>query len=86
MIVCVDFRHDDRVLSLVVDEGSHLSCGVCGKTSSSKKDLVRHIISKHVAAPAVFCQFCGKQYKNQNSLQVHISQNHRDQWKRGDQY
>jgi len=55
------------------------SCSQCGKNSQSRKDLKRHIASKHVVSPRVRCQFCEREYKNQPSLQAHISQNHRDQ-------
>ena len=85
--LCSDFRYDERVTAMLVDQGNNLySCGVCNKESNRRADLMKHIINKHVTAPAVVCQFCNKQYKNQNSLQVHISQNHRDQWKRGGQF
>jgi len=71
-------NHDDTVASLIIHEGINIyTCGRCGKTCNKKDHLKRHIISKHMSTPAVECQFCGKQYKNQNSLQVHISQSHR---------
>jgi len=76
------FANDDEsIASLIIHEGTNTyTCGRCGKTCSKKDHLKRHIISKHMTTPAVECQYCGKQYKNQNSLQVHCSQNHKDQW------
>jgi len=72
---------DDSVTSLIIQDGTNsYTCGRCGKNCYKRSHLIRHIISKHVSTPAVNCQFCGKQYKNNNSLQVHISQNHREQW------
>jgi len=72
---------DTAIESLLVHQGAgSYVCASCGKTTSQRTDLMKHIISKHVVAQAVSCQFCGKKYKNQNSLQVHISQNHRELW------
>ena len=72
---------DTAIESLLIHQGAgSYACGSCGKTSAQKTDLMKHIISKHVVAQAIACQFCGKKYKNQNSLQVHISQNHRELW------
>jgi len=72
---------DSAVAALLVHQGaSCYACASCGKTSAQRTDLMKHIISKHVVTQAVSCQFCGKKYKNQNSLQVHISQNHRELW------
>jgi len=55
-------------------------CAHCGKSSKSRKDLKRHILSKHVQSPPVSCQFCEREYKNQPSLQAHISQSHRNEY------
>jgi len=72
---------DSLITSLLVHQGAcSYACARCGKTAAQRTDLMKHIVSKHVATPAVNCQFCGKKYKNQNSLQVHISQNHRELW------
>ena len=77
MIVCLDYR-DERVTSLVVYHGTQsFSCAECGKTATRKGDLMRHIVSKHVAVPAAVCPVCNRQYKNQNSLNNHISLQHR---------
>jgi len=66
--------------AMIDDSGPVPACTRCGKTASKRSDLVKHVISKHIPTPAVSCQFCSKQYKNRNSLQVHISQNHRDDY------
>merc|ERR1712025_359236 len=72
---------DIAVESLLVHQSPGCyTCASCGKTSAQRTDLMKHIISKHVVSQAIACQFCGKKYKNQNSLQVHISQNHRELW------
>jgi len=72
---------DTAIESLLIHQGAgSYACASCGKTSAQRTDLMKHIISKHVVSQAVACQFCGKKYKNQNSLQVHISQNHRELW------
>jgi len=72
---------DTAVESLLIHQSPGCyTCASCGKTSAQRTDLMKHIISKHVVAQAIACQFCGKKYKNQNSLQVHISQNHRELW------
>jgi len=53
------------------------SCRQCGKILKSKKDLKRHIISKHIESAPVKCPHCDRDYKNGPSLQNHISKNHR---------
>jgi len=65
------------------------SCTECGKNSRNKKDLKRHIASKHMEGDPVRCELCGKQYKHKPSLQVHISQKHREEYlslKKQEQY
>jgi len=72
---------DEAVNALLVHQGAACyACARCGKTSAQRTDLMKHIVSRHVSTPAINCQFCNKKYKNQNSLQVHISQNHRELW------
>jgi len=56
------------------------ACTECGKSSKCKRDLKRHITSKHMEGEPVRCELCGKQYKHKPSLQVHISQKHREEY------
>jgi len=66
--------------SMVSEIGKgNFSCTQCGKSSNSRKDLKRHITSKHIVCPPVRCPFCMKEYKNQPCLQAHISQSHRNE-------
>ena len=54
------------------------SCNICGKQNSQRGNSMNHVESVHF--PNMFeyeCYVCGKKANNYNSLQVHISTNHR---------
>ena len=54
-------------------------CTICQKSNFRKHHLINHVESVHF--PEMFsysCMYCGKDYKTQNSLNVHISQRHRE--------
>ena len=51
-------------------------CQTCDKNVSAK-NFVRHMKDVHASAEeAVTCPYCSKNYKNRNSLQVHIKHQH----------
>ncbi|XP_023331615.1 transcription factor GAGA isoform X6 [Eurytemora carolleeae] len=55
------------------------SCTICGKQNSQRGNSMNHVESVHF--PNLFeyeCYVCGKKANNYNSLQVHISTNHRN--------
>ena len=62
----------------------HTDCGVCGKTFQGRnrnRSLVNHL-KTHQDKPAVEkakrvfrCDFCNKDYKSKQSMQIHMRQN-----------
>jgi len=69
----------EYVASLIaqLDGGKGFMCIVCNKVSSQKTNLKKHILSMHTEDAPQNCSFCGKQFKNKNTLQNHVSLNHR---------
>ena len=55
-------------------------CSDCSYSNRRKANLARHIEAKHIENEGVHCQFCGNFNPNNNSLQSHISRNHRSQY------
>ena len=71
----------DRKLLLNYLQRTNLgfSCTICGKQNSQRGNSMNHVESVHF--PNLFeyeCYVCGKKANNYNSLQVHISTNHRN--------
>jgi uncharacterized Zn-finger protein len=69
---------DSYINEMKTERGSMYSCVECGKTTKSRGDLKKHILSKHIQGPPLVCPYCARPYKNQPSLQAHISQSHRE--------
>jgi len=69
----------DYVASLIaqLDDGKGFMCLVCNKVSSQKTNLKKHIQCMHTEDQPRNCSYCGKQFKNRNTLQNHISLHHR---------
>jgi len=67
------------VASLIaqLDDGTGFMCLVCNKISSHKTNLKKHVQCMHTEDKPQSCSFCGKQFKNKNTLQNHVSLNHR---------
>jgi len=67
------------VASLIaqLDDGTGFMCLVCNKISSHKTNLKKHVQCMHTEDKPQNCSFCGKQFKNKNTLQNHVSLNHR---------
>ena len=55
-------------------------CIECGHSSKRKDAVAKHVESKHIDSGGITCKFCGKFCPNSNSLQAHISRNHRGQY------
>ena len=58
-------------------DGTGFMCLVCRKVVLKKGNLKKHILSMHTGEQSQDCPACGKQFKNANSLQNHISLQHR---------
>jgi len=66
----------DAMISKLEDGAGYL-CLVCHKVVVQKGNLKKHISSMHIGDQPRDCNFCGKRFKNMNSLQNHISLSHR---------
>ncbi|KAJ8866622.1 hypothetical protein PR048_032482 [Dryococelus australis] len=51
-------------------------CSFCGVVLR-RQLLFAHMREKHIGSMSMPCQFCGKVFKNRNSLRVHIYNFHR---------
>ena len=69
---------DSYIQDVKTEEGNFHACTECGKTSKTRSDLKKHVLSRHIQSPPVPCPYCARTYKNQPSLQAHISQSHRE--------
>ena len=56
----------------------HFFCRECGHSSLSRRDLYRHIESKHVSL-VYACKFCGVSIRTTRGLQRHINREHRQE-------
>jgi len=69
----------EYVASLIaqLDDGKGFMCLLCNKVSSQKTNLKKHIQCMHTEDTPQDCSYCGKQFKNRNTLQNHVSLHHR---------
>ena len=51
-------------------------CAVCGKQSTGKGDIKRHVEASHLEHPGITCNICGKVSKTRNALRNHIYMAH----------
>ena len=60
-------------------EDRSFMCTICEKTAPHKGNLKKHMESMHFQSDyKESCEYCGKLFKNKNSLQNHISLTHKD--------
>jgi len=71
----------DYIASLIaqLEDGRGFMCLICHKVASQKPNLKKHIECMHTEDEPQHCSFCGKRFKNKNTLQNHISLHHRGQ-------
>jgi len=62
-----------------LEGGSGFMCLLCNKVSSTKGNLKKHVESMHTEDEPQNCKYCGKNFKNRNTLQNHVSLRHRNQ-------
>ena len=60
-----------------LDDGGGFMCLACEKVVAHKGNLKKHIISMHLGDTPHDCHICGRKFKNLNSVQNHVSINHR---------
>jgi len=61
-----------------LEGGDGFMCLICSKVSSTKGNLKKHVESMHTEDQPQNCKFCGKKFKNKNTLQNHVSLHHRN--------
>ena len=80
----VSFRDDNTELDQQINsmmervDGSWM-CKACGKRDGLKPNIKKHIEGAHIEGYSHTCKFCEKNFRSKNSLQVHVSRNHRTQ-------
>ena len=52
-------------------------CNICGKSSSNRIDINRHVEAQHVKLPPLHCEICDKYYKTRDSFRRHETREHR---------
>jgi len=62
-----------------LEGGNGFMCLLCNKVSSTKGNLKKHVESMHTLDEPQNCKYCGKKFKNRNTLQNHVSLHHRNQ-------
>ena len=61
-------------------EGGRWQCNICLKITAHGGNMKQHFISHHYEAVTESpCPFCGRTFKNKNSLASHVSQNHKEE-------
>lgn len=77
---------ESEAMVATLENGEGFICLVCNKISSVKGNLKKHVESMHIKEVPVDCKFCRKPFKNKNSLQNHVSLNHRDMYNKNDAF
>ena len=66
------------LLSLVAQgEDKEWICLKCGKTAKTKQHIKSHAETHLAGVVANVCDFCGRKFKTSNTLQNHISLQHK---------
>jgi len=69
---------DAQITSMMYKAEKLWHCSICGKTSSGKTDISRHIEGTHIVNhPGFQCDVCGEKQKSRNALRIHKSSKHR---------
>ena len=72
---------EEQVLKIAIHnkEDNTWYCSICGKTSTNKRDLKRHIESLHIENhPGYTCDYCGEVKKSENAMRLHKKCKHRE--------
>jgi len=69
---------NEYVKKEVINGRSVSVCTMCGKSNTSRPNIMNHVESVHFPNTYTYtCKYCGKMYNAKNSLNVHISTIHR---------
>ena len=71
---------DKQLYDYIVKDGPGLHrCSLCGKTSSDRNNLRKHVENIHfLGAFSYLCKYCNETYTTRNLLNLHISKIHRN--------
>ena len=59
-------------------DGGRWQCQLCDKITTHAGNMRQHFITHHYQDETVLtCSYCGKTFKNKNSLSSHVSQTHK---------
>ena len=59
-------------------EAGRVQCDICFKITAHAGNMKQHFVTHHYQEEAALpCQYCGRHFKNKNSLSSHISQSHK---------
>ena len=62
------------------DGKKYWMCTQCGKQHANKSNIVQHV-DQHLEGVQYNCEYCGKVFKSQGSLNGHVTQKHRNERK-----
>ena len=70
---------EEQILSMMYQNELKKWCwSLCGKETSSKTDLSRHVESVHITDhPGYNCSYCAVHVKSKNALRIHMNTKHR---------
>ena len=76
-------HYKESLMSRVVmsDGRAVWRCNECGKQHYNKSNIVQHV-DQHIQGVQYSCQYCERVFKSQGSLNVHITNKHRDEHKK----
>ena len=77
---------DQKIDSMMERVEGTWTCKVCGKKNGLKPNMKKHIEGVHIDGYTHPCVYCAKNFRSRNSLQVHVSNNHRNSSKDKDIY
>ena len=69
---------DQKIDSMMERVEGTWRCKVCGKKDALKPNIKKHIDGVHIDGYTHPCVYCAKNFRSRNSLQVHVSNNHRN--------
>ena len=77
---------DQKIDSMMERVEGTWRCKVCGKKDALKPNIKKHIDGVHIDGYTHPCVYCAKNFRSRNSLQNHVSNNHRNSSKDKDIY
>ena len=67
---------EDKIQEILSKQDGVYHCSICGYNSKRKADSTRHV-ETHIKGLSYPCSVCQRTFRSRNSLESHISKNHR---------